>query len=90
MIINTLPTGNNVNIVVMEVCNVSIWCEHYDDGNMLTLIVMVMMENDCHDYQPLPMSTLLLMEIRASLVHNHVDVDITMSIWCEHYDDEIC
>ena len=44
---------------------------------MLTLIVMVMMENDCHDYQPLPMSTLLLMEIRASLVHHHVDVDIT-------------
>ena len=41
------------------------------DRNMLTLIVMVMMENDCHDYHPLPMLTLLLMEIRASLVHHH-------------------
>ena len=38
---------------------------------MLTLIVMVMMENDCHDFHPLPMLTLLLMEIRASLVHHH-------------------
>ena len=33
------------------------------DRNMLTLIVMVMMENDCHDYHPLPMLTLLLMEM---------------------------
>ena len=29
----------DVNIMVMEMCNVSIWCEHYDDGNMLTLYV---------------------------------------------------
>ena len=37
--------------MVMEMCNVSIWCEHYDDGN---INMMVMMVNDCHDYHSLP------------------------------------
>ena len=68
MIVNTLCNGNDVNIMVMEMCNVSIWCEHYDDGNMLTLIVMVMMVNDCHDYHSPPMLTLLLMEMSRMLV----------------------
>ena len=39
--------------MVMEMCNVSIWCEHYDDGN---INMMVMMVNDCHDYHSLPMT----------------------------------
>ena len=42
---------------------------------MLTLIVMVMMVNDCHDYHSPPMLTLLLMEMSSGS-----DVDITRFI----------
>ena len=68
--------------MVMEMCNVSIWCEHYDDGNMLTLIVMVMMVNDGHAYHSPPMLTLPLMEMSRMLAQHTVGKSLSLLGLC--------